>query len=287
MSNAFPIAAIAALTLLFVACSSQDDTSANLASKDPPAAEATVVEPASQPEPQSLSDFRKCEALKAKKEMKWGQSPYVIYSDDPSVTGTINPSDLLQIRPGDIWQDGQIRVQVHPSDNRTVGKSNNLVWIDWGSLERAGTQNDMFSCEYGVGLATPAPTPTRLPVRSDARATPRARSTPALEVIYETSVRRILDAYESNALAAESKYKDKVVNTEGFIESVERDSGGVILVEINPSKKFSINSVICGVAEDELSWAQSLFQGALVKFRGVVVDYSYGDVYMVCSERND
>ena len=65
----------------------------------------------------------------------WGQSPGTVYSDDPRVTGRLEEGDYIQILTPQLDERGEIRVKVYPHDNRTVGKTDNQVWIHWGQLD--------------------------------------------------------------------------------------------------------------------------------------------------------
>ena len=95
----------------------------------------------------ALHEFTLCERLKAKKSMLWGQSPGVIYSDNLQVTGRIQPSDHVRILTPNNREDGTVRVQIIPVEDRSVGRSGGRVWIDWASLVRSNTEHLMFECE--------------------------------------------------------------------------------------------------------------------------------------------
>ena len=104
----------------------------------------------------ALQAFILCEKLKAKKSMLWGQAPGVIYSDDTRITGRIQPGDYVRILTPDIREDGAVRVQVFPVDDRKVGRSEGRVWIDWASLVRSNTEHLMFECETTTVLTDEA-----------------------------------------------------------------------------------------------------------------------------------
>ncbi len=94
----------------------------------------------------ALTELTTCERVLAKKSMLWGQSPGVIHSGNPSITGRLQPGDYVQIlTPKNAG--GAVRVLVYPHDNRTVGNSGNKVWIDWASLELTDSEYWMFECE--------------------------------------------------------------------------------------------------------------------------------------------
>ena len=95
---------------------------------------------------ESLRDLTLCERVRAKKSMGWGQAPGVVGSDDPRVTGRIEAGDYVRfLTPPNA--DGLVRVKVYPHDGRPVGRTDDMVWINWGSLELFRLDRDMFSCE--------------------------------------------------------------------------------------------------------------------------------------------
>ena len=96
---------------------------------------------------QTLLSFLLCDRLRAKLEMTWGQAPGVIYSGDPRVTGQIMPGDYVRLLTSKPNADGLIRVKVFPHDNRSVGKTDDQVWIDWAGLTRFRLESSMFECE--------------------------------------------------------------------------------------------------------------------------------------------
>ena len=82
---------------------------------------------------EALIAFTFCERLRVDLGMKWGQAPGLAYSGDPRVSGDLEEGDYIRIhtRPNDA---GEIRVKVYPHDGRTVGKTDDMVWISWSGL---------------------------------------------------------------------------------------------------------------------------------------------------------
>ena len=78
--------------------------------------------------------------------MNWAQAPTVMHSADPRVTGQLEVGDYIHIRSA-VTEDGYIRVKVYPHDYRTVGHSDDQVWIDWGTLELFRLDREVFVCE--------------------------------------------------------------------------------------------------------------------------------------------
>ena len=93
-----------------------------------------------------LTEFIFCERLRVNLGMPWGQSPYVVYSGDPRVTGNLEPGDYIQILTP-YPEDGLIRVKVYPHDFRVVGRTDDQVWIDWGQFEQVRLEHVAFTCE--------------------------------------------------------------------------------------------------------------------------------------------
>ena len=79
--------------------------------------------------------------------MRWGQAPGLVYSDDPNVTGQVEIDDRIQILTPDPNEHGEIRVKVFPHDGRTVGKTDNSVWISWEAATRFRLDLQAFTCE--------------------------------------------------------------------------------------------------------------------------------------------
>ena len=79
--------------------------------------------------------------------MQWGQAPGLVYSDDPNVTGQIEINDHIQILTPNPNEHGEIRVKVFPHDNRVVGKTDNMVWINWESIIRFRLDLQAFTCD--------------------------------------------------------------------------------------------------------------------------------------------
>ena len=96
---------------------------------------------------EALTGFILCQRLIAGTQMLWGQTPDTIYSNDPRTSGNIKPGDYVKFLMSEPRADGTIRILVYPYDNRTVGNSDNQVWIDWGSLVQFRLDQVMFECE--------------------------------------------------------------------------------------------------------------------------------------------
>ena len=93
----------------------------------------------------TLSDFVLCDEIRLTKTILWGQAPGRAYSGDPRVSGRLEIGDRIRILTPNP-RDGEVRVQVHPHDSRSVGNTANRVWISWDEIEQAGPEN-VFVCQ--------------------------------------------------------------------------------------------------------------------------------------------
>lgn len=87
-----------------------------------------------------------CQRIRVTLQMRWGQTPATIYSNDPQVHGNLQAGDYIQFVSA-VREDGKLRVKVYPHDGRAVGNSNDQVWIDWGELTRNRLELLVFECE--------------------------------------------------------------------------------------------------------------------------------------------
>ncbi len=95
---------------------------------------------------ESLLEFALCDRLRAQMSTVWGQSPATVHSGDPRVSGQIEEGDYVRFLMSRPTDDGLIRVQVFPHDNRQVGNTDDQVWISWKSLTRFRLDREMFVC---------------------------------------------------------------------------------------------------------------------------------------------
>ena len=126
---------------------------------------------------EALLDFVICDRLRANLLMSWGQVPNLIYSDDPNVSGDIEPGDYVRFMMTEPDADGSIWIEVFPQDERAVGKTGNRVWIDWEGLVSLRLDQEMFTCEDSWASTTQEASPST-PVLPSATPAPR----PMIEV---------------------------------------------------------------------------------------------------------
>ena len=124
---------------------------------------------------EALFDFVLCDRLSANLLMSWGQVPDLIYSDDPKVSGDIEPGDYVRFLMPEPDANGSIWIEVYPHDHRAVGNTDNMVWIDWAGLVQFRSDQAMFTCEDDdASTAQEAAPPTPAP--------PSATPEPMIEV---------------------------------------------------------------------------------------------------------
>ena len=94
-----------------------------------------------------LTELVVCERLRVDLSMLWGQSPAVIHSGDPRVTGRLEPGDYIRLLTTMPEDNGALRVQVYPHDYRAVGQTNDQVWIYVDNMIAQGLHEVVFTCE--------------------------------------------------------------------------------------------------------------------------------------------
>ena len=89
------------------------------------------------------------------------------------------------------------------------------------------------------------------------------------------SAYEIYQAYEANEVAADLKYKEKVIQVSGVVESIEKDLMDTIYVSLSVGDEYEISSVQCFFADSHKADAASLSKGQRVTIKGL------GDGYLM------
>jgi hypothetical protein len=84
-----------------------------------------------------------------------------------------------------------------------------------------------------------------------APAAPVAPATPRVPDI-ETSAAEILQAYQANQIAADTKYKNKRIRVKGVVDNVTNGVFGGYDLNINTGKQFEVFSVTCSFKNAEV-----------------------------------
>ena len=87
----------------------------------------------------------------------------------------------------------------------------------------------------------------------------------------------INQAYEANEVAADVKYKGKVIQVSGVVEGIEKDFMDTIFVKLSAGGEFGYASVECYFGDSHQADAASLSKGQRVTIKGLGDGY-LGDV---------
>lgn len=104
--------------------------------------------------------------------------------------------------------------------------------------------------------ATPAPTPTPVPI--------------------QVSALELYQAWESNQVAAEAKYKDQWVLVTGKISNIAEASGGYD-VKLG-TEDFSLTEIVCKVDASQVDTVLSLQEGQYIAIHGVLEGQGFVDI---------
>ena len=94
-----------------------------------------------------LQEFVLCNSLRVNLYTDWGQAPHTITSDDPSISGELEPGDYIRLLMPRPDEERRMRVEVYPHDGRAVGRTDNMVWISWYGFYASRTEHVAFTCE--------------------------------------------------------------------------------------------------------------------------------------------
>ena len=94
---------------------------------------------------------------------------------------------------------------------------------------------------------------------------------------YTVSAQELYKAYEDNGVAADEKYKDKVILVNGIVETIDKDITDAIYVTLKTSMYSA--SVQCLFANSHTKEAASLKKGTKVSIKGKV-DGKLGNVIL-------
>ena len=150
----YALAAFSILLLVAIISGNEEETPA--VSQEPtkkPTATSTMPPPEDTATPSPTAtrvvpvDFVLCERLRVNYSMDWGQAPLTIFSDNPDISGELQPGDHIRLISSDVDERGHIWVQVYPQDGRAVGRTDDRVWIAWYSFWVDRDIHETFTCE--------------------------------------------------------------------------------------------------------------------------------------------
>lgn len=94
----------------------------------------------------------------------------------------------------------------------------------------------------------------------------------------EISAANLEKEYKANEVAADTKYKGKIVKISGTVASVDKDILDNPLVRIETNEMF--NSVVCRFGKGQIDDLSKLIKGQKVTFIGEVSGMTIGSVYI-------
>ena len=94
-----------------------------------------------------LNEFLLCERLQVNLYTDWGQAPGTITSDNPDISGRLEPGDYIRLLMARPDEERRMRVEVFPHDGRVVGRTDNMVWISWYPFYAVRIEHAAFTCE--------------------------------------------------------------------------------------------------------------------------------------------
>ena len=105
------------------------------------------------------------------------------------------------------------------------------------------------------------------------------------ETAIQISSTQIYKDYDDNEVAADNKYKDKVVEVKGKIFDISKDFSDDIVVKLNglTDNKYEIVGVSCTFDKSHNSEAASLSKGQIITIRGNCDGYMMGPNISGCS----
>jgi len=105
------------------------------------------------------------------------------------------------------------------------------------------------------------------------------------EEAIQISSTHIYKDYDDNEVAADNKYKDKVVEVKGKIFDISKDFSDDIVVKLNglTDNKYEIVGVSCTFDKSHNSEAASLSKGQIITIRGNCDGYMMGPNISGCS----
>jgi hypothetical protein len=80
----------------------------------------------------------------------------------------------------------------------------------------------------------------------------------------------ILKEYEANEVAGDNKYKDKIVEITGVVESVGKDLLDDVYISVGTGAEFEIATVQCFITKDHVEKSASLQKGQKITVTGRV-----------------
>jgi hypothetical protein len=86
--------------------------------------------------------------------------------------------------------------------------------------------------------------------------------------IIQVTAASILAAYEDNAIAADQKYKDKILDISGPIDDFGEDIMGTKYLTLSDSSEYSFETIRCMFSDEHVNQLATLKKGQTITARG-------------------
>jgi len=85
---------------------------------------------------------------------------------------------------------------------------------------------------------------------------------------FELSASKLSSDYQDNEIAADEKYKHKIILVTGYIDDIGKDITDSIYVTLSDGKEYSFSGVQCFFSDSQTSAAAKLKKGQKVSIKG-------------------
>jgi len=88
--------------------------------------------------------------------------------------------------------------------------------------------------------------------------------------VINISAEKLMKEYEENEVAADQKYKNKLIEVSGTIENIGKDlfENPYIALETDPEDEFSLTLIQCGFKKSDEAQLASLIKGKKITLQG-------------------
>lgn len=127
----------------------------------------------------------------------------------------------------------------------------------------------LFLLSMFYGIVSPNKEGQSSPVRSAEEATP-VRTIENIKPAIRTTARKLCGDYEANAIAADEKYKDKILSVSGVVTDMNHGAMGelYLILSGDPDNEFSITNIQCYFSEDYAKRIARIQKGQIVTVKG-------------------
>lgn len=134
----------------------------------------------------------------------------------------------------------------------------------------------------GVAMLSDTPREPKV-VEGTSGGTETAAAKPADEPAIQVTAAKLYADYEANEVGADQKYKGKVVEVSGLIDSIGKDILDTPFVALSNGQQYSVFNVQCMFAKDDEAKLSGLVKGRSITLRGEVSGKLGGVIVRGCS----